>query len=156
MLNQDKAGLYIAMISVHGLIRGHELELGKDADTGGQTKYVVELALALARLPGVASVDLFTRLVSAHEVDADYSEEIKDLGDGVRIVRIVAGPAEEYLPKEALWNHLDSFVDNMLAFLRDADRAPVEEKSLAEITFLDPACGSGHFLIEAFDLYYDM
>ncbi|MCW8926749.1 MAG: hypothetical protein OQJ84_10845 [Xanthomonadales bacterium] len=30
--------LYLALISTHGLIRGHDLELGRDADTGGQTK----------------------------------------------------------------------------------------------------------------------
>ena len=50
-------GLYIALISLHGLIRGEEPELGRDADTGGQTKYVVELARALGRgepLPGSA------------------------------------------------------------------------------------------------------
>lgn len=41
-------------------------------------------------------------------------------------------------------------------YVRDADRSPVEKKSVAEITFLDPACGSGHFLLEAFDLLYDM
>ena len=41
-------GLYIVLISVHGLIRGTDLELGRDGDTGGQTKYVVELARALA------------------------------------------------------------------------------------------------------------
>ena len=112
------------MISVHGLIRSHELELGRDADTGGQTKYVVELAQVLARQPGVAGVDLFTRLVAAPEVDADYGEEIESLGDGARIVRVVAGPPEEYLPKEALWEHLDSFADNMLAFIRNAGRQP--------------------------------
>ena len=42
--------LYILLISVHGLIRGHDLELGRDADTGGQTKYVVELVRALGEL----------------------------------------------------------------------------------------------------------
>lgn len=41
-------------------------------------------------------------------------------------------------------------------YVKDADRAPVEKKPVKEITFLDPACGSGHFLLEAFDLYYDM
>ena len=39
---------YILLISVHGLIRGQELELGRDADTGGQTKYVLDLARSLA------------------------------------------------------------------------------------------------------------
>jgi sucrose-phosphate synthase len=124
MSSQDTEGLYIALISVHGLIRGQNLELGRDADTGGQTKYVVELARALSRLPGVAAVDLFTRLVAAPKVDADYGQEIESIGDGARIVRIIAGSPEEYLPKEALWDHLDSFVDNMLAFIRNADRVP--------------------------------
>ena len=124
MSSQDTEGLYIALISVHGLIRGQNLELGRDADTGGQTKYVVELARALSRLPGVGTVDLFTRLVASPKVDADYGREIESIGDGARIVRIVAGSPEEYLPKEALWDHLDSFVDNMLAFIRNAERVP--------------------------------
>ena len=124
MLSQSTTGLYIALISVHGLIRGQNLELGRDADTGGQTKYVVELARALARLPEVESVDLFTRLVTDPKVDADYGQSLESLGDNARIVRVVAGAPEEYLAKEMLWEHLDSFVDNMLAFIRDADRVP--------------------------------
>ena len=35
-------------------------------------------------------------------------------------------------------------------------RRPKLKKRAAEITFLDPACGSGHFLLEAFDLLYTM
>lgn len=41
-------------------------------------------------------------------------------------------------------------------YVKDADRAPVRRKNVENITFLDPACGSGHFLIEAFDLFYQM
>ena len=41
-------------------------------------------------------------------------------------------------------------------YVRDADRAPADNKPVREITFLDPACGSGHFLLEAFDLFYSM
>lgn len=41
-------------------------------------------------------------------------------------------------------------------YVEDADRAPTEKKPVNEITFLDDACGSGHFLQEAFDLFYDM
>lgn len=36
------------------------------------------------------------------------------------------------------------------------DRRPSLKKRAAELTFLDPACGSGHFLLEAFDLLYAM
>lgn len=35
-------------------------------------------------------------------------------------------------------------------------RRPKLKKRAAELTFLDPACGSGHFLLEAFDLLYKM
>ena len=59
---EDK--IYICLLSIHGLIRGDNLELGRDADTGGQTKYVVEVARALADQHGVAQVDLLTRQVA--------------------------------------------------------------------------------------------
>lgn len=42
-----KDGLYIQLFSIHGLLRAESMELGRDADTGGQIKYVVELAKAL-------------------------------------------------------------------------------------------------------------
>src|SRR5262249_22084672 len=32
----------------------------------------------------------------------------------------------------------------------------VESKPVAEVTLFDPACGAGHFLLEAFDLFYRM
>jgi sucrose-phosphate synthase len=124
MSTPSTKGLYIALISVHGLIKGQNLELGRDADTGGQIKYVVELARALSHLPGVAAVDLFTRLVTAPKLDADYAQEIESLGNGARIVRIVAGSPEEYMSKEALWDYLDSFVDNMLVFIRNSHQVP--------------------------------
>jgi sucrose-phosphate synthase len=115
--------LYIALISVHGLLRGQQLELGRDADTGGQILYVVEAARALAARSDVGRVDLFTRLVDDPAVSPDYAAPIEDLGEGARIVRIQAGPAG-YLPKEQLWDHLDAFADNMLAFLREQELLP--------------------------------
>ncbi|RVW54175.1 putative sucrose-phosphate synthase 1 [Vitis vinifera] len=67
--------LYIPYLcSLHGLIRGENMELGRDSDTGGQVKYVVELARALGTMPGVYRVDLLTRQVSAPDVDWSYGE----------------------------------------------------------------------------------
>ncbi len=37
-----------------------------------------------------------------------------------------------------------------------ADRAGCKKRPVKEITFFDPACGSGHFLVKAFDLLYEM
>ena len=122
-MQERNGSLNIALLSIHGLIRWNNLELGRDADTGGQTLYVVELAQALARQPGVGRVDLITRQVVDTAVSPDYAVEIEPLTDNLRIVRIPAGP-EGYLPKEQLWDHLDSFADNLAAFFREQDALP--------------------------------
>lgn len=119
----DTKPLYIALVSVHGLIRGHELELGRDADTGGQILYVVELARALARQPNVGRVDLITRRVVDNSVDEAYAQPIETLEDGLRIVRLDAGP-EEYIAKEQLWDHLDTMVDNAVGFFQQQQLHP--------------------------------
>lgn len=118
-----KKPLYILMLSVHGLIRSHELELGRDADTGGQTTYVVELARALSRHRDVIKVDLLTRLVDDPQVSPDYAQPEDSLGDGARILRMPFGP-KRYLRKELLWPHLDQMVDRCLHFLRHQGMLP--------------------------------
>lgn len=114
---------YILLISIHGLIRGNNLELGRDADTGGQIKYVIELAKALALQPNVERVDLVTRRVVDDAVDADYGAVTESLGASVQIVRIEAGP-DGYIPKEELWDHLDSFTDRLFTWLHEQPRLP--------------------------------
>ena len=114
---------YLALISLHGLIRGHDLELGRDADTGGQTKYVVDLAKALAERDDVEQVDLITRRVVDANVSDDYAIPAEVLSDKARIIRIDAGP-EEYISKEQLWDHLDSFMDNLTNWLNEQARMP--------------------------------
>jgi len=116
-------GYYIALLSLHGLLRGHSLELGRDADTGGQILYVAELARALARHPDVARVDLMTRQVMDSRIDADYAEQEEEICSGCSIIRIPFGP-RRYLRKEVLWNHLDAFVDNSLQHFRRIGRIP--------------------------------
>jgi sucrose-phosphate synthase len=114
---------YILLISVHGLIRGRDLELGRDADTGGQTQYVVELARALGDCPGIARVDLMTRRVVAPGVSTDYGRREEQLSERLRIVRIDCGE-EGYIPKEQLWDSLDNFADNAMSYLRELGRTP--------------------------------
>lgn len=120
---EDPSGLYIQMFSIHGLIRGRDLELGRDADTGGQTKYVVELAQALGELDDVDRVDLFTRRIDDPRIDDDYDQEIEPLSERARIVRLRAGGAR-YRRKERLWPHLDAFVAEVLRFNRAQGRDP--------------------------------
>ncbi len=115
--------LYVLMVSVHGLMRGHDLELGRDADTGGQTLYVIELARALGRHPRVEQVDVLTRLVDDPAVSRDYAVPSEALGERARLVRLPCGP-RRYLRKESLWNHLDQLVDRTLSYLRQQPRLP--------------------------------
>lgn len=116
-------GLYIVLISVHGLIRGRDLELGRDADTGGQVLYVMELMRALAVHPAVARVDLLTRRIVDPKIDAAYGEPYEQITPKARIVRLDCGP-RRYLRKEVLWPHLDSFADQALKHIRRQGRLP--------------------------------
>jgi len=99
------------------------MELGRDSDTGGQVKYVLELAHALIEHPSVEKVDLVTRLVSDPRVDPSYAQAIEPVVPGVNIVRVPCGPSR-YLRKESLWRHLDMFVDNTMQYLRSIGRPP--------------------------------
>jgi len=119
----DGDGLYIVLVSVHGLVRGHSLELGRDADTGGQIKYVVELARALIEHPEVGRVDLITRQIFDPKVSPDYSEPMEPLAPGANIVRLPAGP-RRYFRKEVLWPYLDGMVDEALQYFRRVGRVP--------------------------------
>lgn len=71
--------------------------------TGGQVKYVVELAKNLARHPAVHRVDLLTRLIADPRVDSSYGEPEEcllsttgSLG-GAYIVRLPCGDPDVYL-----------------------------------------------------------
>lgn len=116
-------GLHIVLISVHGLVRGHDLELGRDADTGGQTLYVVELARALAARGEIRRVDLVTQRVEGPDLDPDYALAEEPLADGARILRFECSD-RTYRPKEQLWDHLDGFADDLIGFYREGDSTP--------------------------------
>ncbi len=116
-------GLYIQMFSVHGLIRGEAPELGRDADTGGQVKYVLELARNLSEFDEVDRVDLVTRLIVDRTLSSQYGVAEERLTDKARIVRIQCG-GRKYIRKELLWPHLDEMVDRLLKYIKDQGRVP--------------------------------
>ncbi|MCG6937350.1 MAG: HAD-IIB family hydrolase [Gammaproteobacteria bacterium] len=122
-MNSENGKLYIVLVSVHGLVRGHDLELGRDADTGGQIKYVIELLRELGQRPEVEQAVLLTRRVNDPGVSDDYDEPVETLSDKARIVRINCGE-EGYLPKETLWDSLDNFADNALEYLNTQKSLP--------------------------------
>jgi sucrose-phosphate synthase len=115
--------LDILHISIHGLIRGENMELGRDPDTGGQCLYVLELVKALAKDDRVKRVSLLTRRVFDPKLSDDYAQAREVLAVNADIIRIEAGP-RRYLRKEVVWRHLDAFIDGTLAYLRREKRVP--------------------------------
>jgi len=119
----QQQGLYIQLFSIHGLIRSKSPELGKDADTGGQVKYVLELAKSLGERDDVAQVDLVTRLINDKTVSSDYSVPVEQISEKVRIVRIKCG-SKKYIRKELLWPHLEEFISRTIRFIKSQPRTP--------------------------------
>jgi len=123
MINNNGKGLYIQLYSIHGLIRSHDLELGRDADTGGQTKYVFELAEMLSTYAEVEKVELVTRWINDKKLSPDYSVPVEQVNDKFDIVRIRAGGGK-YIRKELLWNHLEEFIDKSIKYIKAKKRLP--------------------------------
>ena len=121
--NIPSKGYYIQMFSIHGLLRSENMELGRDADTGGQIKYVIELATALSQREDVKRVELFTRLISDKVVSRDYAKPVEQVNDKFKIVRIQCG-GRKYIRKELLWPHVDEFVDKTIKYIKQQKMIP--------------------------------
>jgi len=138
----------ITLLSLHGLIRAKEPELGRDADTGGQVKYVLELAKELVKQEGVDEVELITRQIFDERVGPDYAQVEEVIEGNAKIVRLPFGP-KRYIRKESLWPYLEVFVDQALSHFKrnglphiihghyaDAGRAGAQLSRLLHIPFV--------------------
>jgi sucrose-phosphate synthase len=114
---------HIQMFSVHGLLRAENMQLGHDADTGGQIKYVVELCNALSQSKNVKRVELFTRLIFDKAVSEDYAQPVEWVNDKFSIIRIQCG-GRKYIRKELLWPHLDEYVDKTIKYIKRQNAIP--------------------------------
>lgn len=121
--NKESKGLYIQLYNIHGLIRGHDLELGRDADTGGQTKYVLELAKGLSKRDDVEKVEIVTRWIEDKRVSPDYYKKDEKINDKLHIIRIRCG-GKKYIRKELLWDSLEEFVDRSIKYIKSQGRLP--------------------------------
>jgi sucrose-phosphate synthase len=116
-------GTTIVMVSLHGLLRGRDLETGRDADNGGQPPYVMAEAGALSARDDVTRVYLLTRLIEDPTLDPIYARQVEVVNEKFEIHRIpFGGPG--YQLKEQLWPHLDEFVTNATTHIIDERIAP--------------------------------
>jgi sucrose-phosphate synthase len=87
-----RLGFYLLHLHLHGLFRGHDLELGRDADTGGQSTYALELVRTLAARPEVDRVEVVTRLIDDRRVSSDYARPVESIAPDATLQRIACGP----------------------------------------------------------------
>lgn len=99
------------------------MELGKDEDTGGQIRYVLELARALSERDDIDRVDLITRQIIDDRVSEDYAQLEEQIAEKAFIVRIPFGP-RRYLNKTKLWPYMEMFVDQCLHYFQRTQRSP--------------------------------
>lgn len=114
--------MYIAMINIHGLLRKDNIEMGRDADTGGQTRYVVDLAKEISKHEDI-SLDIFTRKINDKRLSRDYNKKFEEISENVKIVRISCG-GNQYIRKEKLWPYLDEAVDALIEYFIKEKRIP--------------------------------
>ncbi len=114
--------MYIAMVNIHGLMRIDNIEMGRDADTGGQTRYVIDLAKEISRRED-ATVEIFTRRIDDKRLSQDYNAKIEEIGDRVKLVRIGCG-GSQYIRKEKLWPYLDEAVDALIEYFVTQKKIP--------------------------------
>jgi sucrose-phosphate synthase len=116
-------GLYLLHLHLHGLFRGTNLELGRDADTGGQTTYVLELARALGAHPSVDRLEVISRCISDRRVSADYAVR-QEILDAKTIIQRFCFGQRRYLRKELLWPHLEELLDQLVLHITRQPRRP--------------------------------
>ncbi len=114
--------MYIAMINIHGLMRKDNIEMGRDADTGGQTRYVVDLAKEISKNEDI-SLDIFTRKINDKRLSRDYNKKFEEISENVKIVRISCG-GSQYIRKEKLWSFLDEAVDALIEYFIKEKKNP--------------------------------
>ncbi|MDQ6530843.1 HAD-IIB family hydrolase [Flavobacterium sp. LHD-85] len=115
--------LRISLINIHGLLKGSGLEIGRDADNGGQTKYIYELAEFLSQHEDVEHVHLFTRLIDDSALSPEYAVPVEIINDKLDIRRIPF-LGKKYKAKEQLWEGLDLFVNGAMQHIKQHNIFP--------------------------------
>lgn len=95
----------IAFISEHA----SPLALLGGVDSGGQNVYVDRVARHLSHLG--YEVDIFTRW------DDPGQKQVVRYLPGIRVIHVVSGE-KKFIPKEGLFQHMDEFAANMMAFIK--------------------------------------
>ena len=115
--------MQITHVALGGCLRSAPVPYGLTEDTGGHVAYVLGVAQAQARQPGVSMVRIVTRLFEDPSLGPRFALPREVVAPGCEIVRI-ATANRAYLAKEALEAELPAFADALIADLRARPRLP--------------------------------
>lgn len=114
--------MYIAFLNPQGNFDHSDSFWTEHPDFGGQLVYVKEIAIAMAKLGH--QIDIITRRFTDKKLNVFQNQFDQYTGyENVRIVRIECG-GDSFLPKELLWEHLNEWTDNIVAFFVQQNHIP--------------------------------
>jgi sucrose-phosphate synthase len=115
--------MFVLHIALQGCLRGHDVEYGMTADTGGHIRYVLDLVRASDAHPAIDRIEILTRAFVDPVHGECYDQCIETIDDHTRIVRLRSVDSG-YLAKEQLWTQHDSMVEAAVAHISALDRWP--------------------------------
>ena len=113
--------MFILHVALQGCLRGHDVEYGLTADTGGHIRYLLDLAEASAKSDAVSRIVIATRRFES-ALGAEYAAPAERVSEKIEIRRLPTRRSG-YLPKEDLHAEVESFADALVAFI-EAEAAP--------------------------------
>ena len=115
--------MFILHLALGGCLKAPPISFGLTADTGGHVAYVLDAAVAQARLSSVTKVSVVTRLFDDRQLGPEHALPVEPLGGKASIDRIATGN-RAYLEKEALAAELPAFTDALCVHLRRCRGCP--------------------------------
>ncbi|MCU6454529.1 glycosyltransferase [Sphingomonas sp. A2-49] len=115
--------MFILHVALGGCLKAPPIDFGITADSGGHLAYVMDAALAQAKLPAGHRVTIVTRRFAEADLHPSHDVAHEVVAERVTIDR-VASHSPRYLEKEALTAELPSFVDAFLTYLGDLPGLP--------------------------------
>ena len=115
--------MFILHLALGGCLKAPPINFGITADTGGHIAYVLDSAIAQARMPCVSRISIMTRLFEDDQLGLEHALPFETLGDRISIDRI-ATHERAYLEKEALAADLPAFTAAFCNHLQTLPRLP--------------------------------
>lgn len=115
--------MHIIHLALQGCLRGSDIEYGITADTGGHIRYLLELVEASEQDPAIERITLVTRAFASEFSRVDYTCPVEVISPKITLVRL-STTHSNYLPKEALWQELPSFIAAFEKWLASLPKPP--------------------------------